>query len=170
MSMIHVIGDVILDRYINGSVERVSPEAPVPVVNMYSKENKLGGAGNVASILSDFKAPLKVWTSFASDSVGEIISNILLGREIDVHNFKKSEVSTCKTRILAGGQQIVRLDEERKSLPISEDELDLLASQIKPEDLVIISDYDKGLLPALGNFLHALKEKNVNSQSLAPIC
>ena len=161
--MIHVIGDVILDRYINGSVERVSPEAPVPVVNMYSKENKLGGAGNVASILSDFKAPLKVWTSFASDSVGEIISNILLGREIDVHNFKKSEVSTCKTRILAGGQQIVRLDEERKSLPISEDELDLLASQIKPEDLVIISDYDKGLLPALGNFLHALKEKNVET-------
>ena len=59
--MIHVIGDVILDRYINGSVERVSPEAPVPVVNMYSKENKLGGAGNVASILSDFKVPLKVF-------------------------------------------------------------------------------------------------------------
>ena len=78
MSMIHVIGDVILDRYINGSVERVSPEAPVPVVNMYSQENKLGGAGNVASMLSDFRAPLKVWTSFASDSVGEIISNIIL--------------------------------------------------------------------------------------------
>ena len=47
----------------------------------------------------------------------EIISNLLLSREIDVHNFKKSEVSTCKTRILAGGQQIVRLDEEKNSLP-----------------------------------------------------
>ena len=163
MSMIHVIGDVILDRYINGSVERVSPEAPVPVVNMYSQENKLGGAGNVASMLSDFRAPLKVWTSFASDSVGEIISNLLLSREIDVHNFKKSEVSTCKTRILAGGQQIVRLDEEKNSLPISKDELDLMVSQIKPEDRVIISDYDKGLLPALGHFLYALKKKNVET-------
>ena len=54
--MIHVIGDVILDRYINGTVDRISPEAPVPVVNMYSQENKLGGAGNVASMLSDFRA------------------------------------------------------------------------------------------------------------------
>ena len=52
MAMIHVIGDVILDRYINGTVDRISPEAPVPVVNMYSQENKLGGAGNVASMLS----------------------------------------------------------------------------------------------------------------------
>ena len=51
--MIHVIGDVILDRYINGTVDRISPEAPVPVVNMYSQENKLGGAGNVLSNLSN---------------------------------------------------------------------------------------------------------------------
>ena len=128
--MIHVIGDVILDRYINGSVERVSPEAPVPIVNKCSQENKLGGAGNVASILSDFDAPLRVWTSFASDSVGEIVSDLFLYRKIEVHNFQKSEVSTCKTRIIAGGQQIVRLDEEKKSSPVSEDELNLMVSQI----------------------------------------
>lgn len=161
--MIHVIGDVILDRYINGSVDRVSPEAPVPVVNKSSQENKLGGAGNVASILSDFKAPLKVWTSFAHDSVGEIVSDLLLHRKIDVHNFQKSEVSTCKTRILAGGQQIVRLDEEKKSSPISEDELNLMVSQINSGDRVIISDYNKGLLPALENFLYALRRKNVET-------
>ena len=161
--MIHVIGDVILDRYINGSVERVSPEAPVPVVNMYSQENKLGGAGNVASMLSDFRAPLKLWTSFASDSVGETISNLLLSKGIEVYNFKKSKISTCKTRILAGGQQIVRLDEEKKSLPISNDELDLMASQIKPKDCVVISDYDKGLMPLLGHFLNVLKKKNVET-------
>ena len=52
--MIHVIGDVILDRYINGTVDRISPEAPVPVVNMYSQENKLGGAGNVAKYVVRF--------------------------------------------------------------------------------------------------------------------
>ena len=105
--MIHVIGDVILDRYINGTVDRISPEAPVPVVNMYSQENKLGGAGNVASMLSDFRVPLKVWTSFASDNAGELVNNLLIDRKIDFHNFQKSEVSTCKTRILAGAQQIV---------------------------------------------------------------
>ena len=161
--MIHVIGDVILDRYINGTVDRISPEAPVPVVNMYSQENKLGGAGNVASMLSDFRAPLKVWTSFASDNAGDLVKNLFISRKIDFHNFQKSEVSTCKTRILAGGQQIVRFDEEKKSLPISEGELEFMESQIKSEDRVIISDYDKGLLPALGNFLYALKKKNVET-------
>ena len=78
-----------LDRYWSGSVTRRSPEAPVPVVNVYSQENKHGGAGNVASMLSDFRAPLKVWTSFASDNAGELVNNLLTGRKIDFDNFEK---------------------------------------------------------------------------------
>ncbi|MBL6769285.1 MAG: hypothetical protein ISQ20_07370 [Alphaproteobacteria bacterium] len=161
--MIHVIGDIILDCYINGGVDRVSPEAPVPIVNIRSQENRLGGAGNVASVLSDFKTKVKVWTSFASDDAGETIKRLLLNRQIEVHNFKTSEISTRKTRILAGGQQVVRLDEEKKSLPISNDALTSIASQINPRDQVIISDYDKGLLPFLGDFLYALKQKKVET-------
>ena len=111
--MIHVIGDIILDCYINGIVDRVSPEAPVPIVNIPSQENRLGGAGNVASVLSDFKTKVKIWTSFASDDAGETIQKLLLNRQIEVHNFKISKISTRKTRILAGGQQVVRLDEEK---------------------------------------------------------
>ena len=161
--MIHVIGDIILDCYIKGSVDRVSPEAPVPIVNIFSKENRLGGAGNVASMLSDFETAVKVWTSFSSDKAGETIEALLLKQQIEVHNFQTSELSTQKTRILAGGQQIVRLDEEIKSTPISDDTLSSIVSQINSEDQVIISDYDKGLLPALGNFLYALKQKNVET-------
>ena len=157
--MIHVIGDIILDCYINGIVDRVSPEAPVPIVNIRSQENRLGGAGNVASVLSDFKTKVKIWTSFASDDAGETIQKLLLNRQIEVHNFKTSKISTRKTRILAGGQQVVRLDEEKKSLAISNDALTSVVSQINPWDQVIISDYDKGLLPFLGDFLYALKQK-----------
>ncbi len=161
--MIHVIGDVILDCYISGSVDRVSPEAPVPIVKIHSQKNRLGGAGNVASVLSDFKTAVKVWTSFASDEAGEMLQALLLSQQIEVHNFQISETSTRKTRILAEGQQVVRLDEEKKSAPISEDALTSIISQINPKDQVIISDYDKGLLPLLGDFLYALKQKKVET-------
>ena len=67
-------------------------------------------------------------------NAGELVNNLLISRKIDFHNFQKSEVSTCKTRILAGGQQIVRFDEEKQSLPISESELEFMESQIKSED------------------------------------
>ena len=135
----------------------------MPIVNIRSQENRLGGAGNVASVLSDFKTKVKVWTSFASDDAGETIKRLLLNRQIDVHNFQTSEISTRKTRILAGGQQVVRIDEEKKSLPISNDALTSIVSQINPRDQVIISDYDKGLLPFLGDFLYALKQKKVET-------
>ena len=161
--MIHVIGDIILDCYINGSVDRVSPEAPVPIVNICAQENRLGGAGNVASVLSDFNAAVKVWTSFAPDEAGDMLQKLLSSRQIEVHNFQKSEMSTRKTRILAGGQQVLRLDEEKKSLPISDDALKFVASQINSKDQVIISDYDKGLLPFLGDFLYTLKQKQVET-------
>ena len=161
--MIHVIGDIILDCYINGTVDRVSPEAPVPVINIKSQENKLGGAGNVASVLSDFNSPVKVWTSFANDENGKILQDLLFRKKIEVHNFALSEVSTCKTRILASGQQVARLDKEINSTALGVEELALIIHEIKPGDSLIVSDYSKGLLPPLADFLYKLKQKNIET-------
>ena len=146
-----VIGDLMLDHYIFGTATRLSPEAPVPVVNV-KKENKIiGGAANVASNLIDLGATVSLAGITGDDRHGEEIKSILSTKNIDTKLIVKdhSRSTTVKTRVIAGNHQIVRIDQEEIHDITSDLEslfFNALQSAIESSDIVILSDYNKGLL------------------------
>lgn len=148
-----VIGDFILDEYLIGEVNRISPEAPVPVVWVRKEKITLGGAGNVVKNLSSLGVKSVVLGRAGKDekakSLLELLSNENTDRE---KNFllQSEEVPTIlKTRVIAGHQQVCRIDKEELK-PITKKEEDLLIQafleRIDSSDAVILSDYDKGTL------------------------
>ena len=147
---IFIIGDVILDEYVFGQVNRISPEAPVPVVHIKSKTNTLGGAGNVALNLVSLGCNVRLFGVGGNDESGRTISQILTNNKI-VTNLvtNDSKPTTRKTRIIGHGQQLLRLDEEEIG-QISYDESNLLfklfSQYAEDADIVILSDYNKGVL------------------------
>lgn len=154
---VFVIGDVLLDAYITGKVSRISPEAPVPVVLQDSERFVLGGAANVAANVAAFGAQVWLCGRVGTDSDAQRID--ALCREQGIHTewlVRSADVPTIrKTRVLAGYQQIVRIDQERcDGLAAEEFEYILCGLQRFLEDptcaAVLISDYAKGVItPAL---------------------
>jgi rfaE bifunctional protein kinase chain/domain len=148
-----VIGDVMLDTYCWGRVDRISPEAPVPVVEVSRREHRLGGAGNVALNLSRLGARVSVLSVIGADAEGQILRGLFRDLSIDDSHLLSSEdrVTTQKTRIIARNQQMMRLDSEMSS-DLSgdwEDRLfDAVAAFLDGESprLLIFEDYDKGVL------------------------
>lgn len=146
-----VIGDLMLDHYIFGSATRLSPEAPVPIVNV-KKENKIvGGAANVASNLIDLGATVSLAGITGNDNFGEEIKSILQTKNIDTHLILKDEsrTTTVKTRVIAGNHQIVRIDQEDThdiSASLEDMFFEALSPSIASSDIIILSDYNKGLL------------------------
>ena len=144
-----VIGDVMLDQYFWGNVDRISPEAPVPVVKVTQKTMSLGGAGNVAMNLKGLNCGHKLIGLRGMDENGEHLTAILEKEAID-HSLDtiQTHPTTTKTRILGQGQQLIRLDEER-NLGIDQQTVDtlltLLDGHLKKSAGVIISDYGKGI-------------------------
>lgn len=147
---VFIIGDVILDEYFFGEVNRISPEAPVPIVNIKSKINTLGGAGNVALNIVSLGCNVRLFGTKGNDETGRIVSQILTNNHI-VDNLvvDQSKPTTRKTRIIGHGQQLLRLDEEEIS-KISSDQSDFLfdvfRKSVEFADIVILSDYNKGVL------------------------
>ena len=145
-----VIGDLMLDEYIWGNVDRISPEAPVPVIDVVKEEKRLGGAGNVSTNLSALGARVSVASVIGSDVSGTKVLEML---ENDGINNSIIEIDTkrktsTKTRIMAHSQQIARVDREDRH-PISEDKALSLIHRIedmKIPDVIVISDYNKGVV------------------------
>lgn len=150
---IAVIGDVMLDRYLHGNVERISPEAPVPVVLVEKKEDRPGGAANVALNLKSLGVTPVLFSVIGKDEAGKKLIGILKDSGIDSSNIiqSKSRVTTSKTRVLSKNHQMIRFDEEVQN-DISENEGDdlysIIALQIQKQKInaVIIEDYNKGVL------------------------
>jgi len=148
-----VIGDLILDEYLIGSVERISPEAPVPVVWVRSEKQTLGGSGNVVQNLSSIGVRGIVFGRIGEDKAGENLESILLSNSVakeDLALLKSKKIPTIlKTRIIASHQQVCRVDRE-EIVPLTNDEekqiLERLKEKIKEASAVILSDYDKGYL------------------------
>src|SRR6266849_692754 len=146
-----VIGDLMLDRYLWGMVEKVSPEAPVPVVRLDHKSHTAGGAANVAANLSSLGCRVSVIGVIGADEDGRQLVELLQSSHIDTSTiFSTSDRPTiCKTRILGGRQQMLRLDVEKSGeLSI---ELDMLIlsgfeAQVSGCAAIILSDYGKGVL------------------------
>ncbi len=147
-----VIGDVMLDKFVDGSVSRISPEAPVPVLDKATETLMGGGAANVACNLAALGCEVRLMAISGDDTAGRTLSGLLGSNlAIDYHQIiDKDRPTTTKTRYRANGQQVLRVDEEI-SEPITEELQDHILSeftaQLKTSDIVILSDYAKGCIP-----------------------
>lgn len=145
------IGDIMLDEYIWGTVDRISPEAPVPVVDVRDETFRLGGAGNVVRNIRSLGAGVELFSVIGGDRQGETICGLLADEGVDAGSLvvDKKRRTIVKTRIIANTQQVVRIDKEDRD-HISEGDKDRLFSLVKKKmakaDAVILSDYGKGLL------------------------
>lgn len=146
-----VVGDVMLDSYFLGEISRISPEAPVPVFKKKSERCVLGGAANVAANLVAANQDVSIMSIIGNDDIGEKLVDLLDAKGINSNLlFKVDRCTTLKTRFLAGNnQQVIRLDVEDTS-PISkeicQELLLLLSKSIAKYDMIVVSDYLKGLL------------------------
>lgn len=148
-----IIGDVMVDSYIWGNVERISPEAPVPVVSITHTENRLGGAANVAKNIAALKLQPVLCSVIGDDDAGKVLQRILnengISSEFCIENEKRK--TTIKTRIISGNHQILRVDNEQTNTisPEIENKLRDTILQIffsKEIAAIIIEDYDKGVI------------------------
>ncbi len=148
-----VIGDVMLDTYWWGTVDRISPEGPVPVVAVTKKEHRIGGAGNVALNVQALGAKVALITLLGKDEEGQKLNSLLKENNIDTAYvlFSDKRVTTNKIRIIGRNQQMMRLDAEHvHDLERKEEEnlikkIEEYVSEINP-DVLILQDYNKGIL------------------------
>ena len=148
-----IIGDVMLDRYLTGSVSRISPEAPVPVVLHHATEDRLGGAANVALNVRALGAVPLLCSVVGQDGDGALLQKILPENDMTVEGILPlpNRRTTVKTRILGNHQQMLRIDTE-DTHDLSEEESRLFLNQIvrmldsRPVRVIILQDYNKGVL------------------------
>ncbi len=144
-----VIGDIILDRYIWGKVNRISPEAPVPIVEVTNDTFLLGGAANVANNIVSLGGMVTVAGVIGRDRAADVVRDLLKERNIDSALFDDSRPTTIKTRVIAHNQQVVRFDKEDKATVsgrVLKGITDYLRSSLREFDAVILSDYKKGVI------------------------
>ena len=146
-----VIGDVMIDAYLFGNVERISPEAPVPIVAVNKKENRLGGAANVALNLVALGAKPILCSVIGNDLEGNDLLNLLHENNIDASGIVKSNdrITTTKTRVISQNHQMIRIDNE-DAANLNHAQTSLLIDKIKDllpkAKIVIFEDYDKGVI------------------------
>lgn len=145
------VGDVMLDRFVYGSVERISPEAPIPVVH-YGHENiMLGGAGNVVRNIVSLGAQCAFVSVIGSDDTGRTVAG-LTGKQERIEPYlltDRKRITTEKTRYVAGSQQLFRCDRETAepiSAALAEQITEICEQEISKHNVIILSDYGKGLL------------------------
>ncbi len=165
-----VIGDVMLDTYWWGKVERISPEAPVPIVSLDKKEKRIGGAGNVALNTVSLGAPTTVFSVMGNDDDAMVLNNLMQQSGIDTAGLLRSKdrITSNKTRIIGRNQQMMRLDAEITTDLSDQDAAGLLhaftsyVQQTKP-DVVIFEDYNKGVLTekVIHRIVQICRENNV---------
>ncbi len=144
-----VVGDLICDKYVFGKVERISPEAPVPVVRVERETYFLGGASNVALNLKSLGCKTFLFGVVGNDSCGKRLLNMIKNKGLNIENILKLEdrPTTLKTRVIAQSQQIVRFDRE-KILQIDKKHAYEIVKGVKNSGVnaVIVSDYGKGVV------------------------
>ena len=143
-----VLGDIMIDRYISGSIKRISPEAPVPVLTVEDRTAMPGGAGNVAVNLAGLNAEVSLIGFTGADESENQLNSLLTAKNIILKTIHWAKGTVSKTRIVAGRQQLVRIDDESLTAP-SQEEYAALEKLIESHDFeglhgAIISDYNKG--------------------------
>ncbi len=165
-----IVGDVMIDAYCFGSVDRISPEAPVPILNVKEKDYRLGGASNVAQNIKALGAKPIMCSVVGNDDEANLLCRLLTEKNdiSDKYIVKSDRVTTVKTRMISGGQQLLRLDSE-DTTPLSEALTKKFISVVKEAidtekpDAIIFEDYDKGVITPL--FIDEIsfyaKQKNI---------
>jgi D-beta-D-heptose 7-phosphate kinase/D-beta-D-heptose 1-phosphate adenosyltransferase len=157
-----VVGDVMLDRFVRGTVRRISPEAPVPVIDVNEVSQHPGGAANVARNIAEFSPHVEILGRVGCDAAADSLASLLKQQGIGTSYVIRSStaVTSTKTRVVAQHQQVVRYDEEVANPLSSEEEaaaLERLEGAPDSFDCVIVEDYAKGMLtPNLVNRLREL--------------
>ena len=164
-----VIGDVMLDAYVMGKVNRISPEAPVPIVSLENEDARIGGAGNVALNLLALGAKPIICGVIGEDFSGDKLLNLFEKNGISTDGLVKSMVrkTTVKTRVISNKQQLLRIDSE-STFPLLESEKIKLNNTIQNiinqgVDGIIFEDYNKGVLTdsVIQNTIKIAKEKDI---------
>lgn len=162
-----VVGDLMLDRYWWGTVSRISPEAPVPIVRLKNSTFAAGGAANVAANVAGLGAEAFLVGLVGTDEEAKQFSEVLLQANVsaDYLIFSENRPTTVKTRIIAHSQQVLRIDQEENN-ELSEQEsvnyLQIISELINKTDIIILSDYAKGFLTEiiLSSLITLAKEKD----------
>jgi len=163
-----VIGDLMVDRYLWGSVNRISPEAPVPVVDVHKSENRPGGAANVALNLSALGPQVQLAGAIGKDEEGAALLFMLQqkGFGTDAILTLENRPTTTKTRVIGNRQQMIRVDREDRALLDSTANAQLqdkILQALEAIDIVIFEDYDKGVLETglIQAVIAACNERNI---------
>lgn len=165
-----IVGDVMLDTYWWGNVERISPEGPVPVVAVTKREQRIGGAGNVALNVSCLGAEVTLLTVLGKDEEGEKLKSLLEKNNIDAGLILSSRqrITSNKIRIIGRNQQMMRLDAEVTNDLEMTDEESLITAiekyiETKKPDVIILQDYNKGVLtlPLIKRVIELCRTKNI---------
>ena len=158
-----VVGDVMLDRYWFGEVERISPEAPVPVVHVAKREDRLGGAANVARNVAALGAQVTLVGLVGQDEAATRVKTLLTEAGVQAHLVMDAHhPTTLKMRVLGRQQQLLRIDFEEKPTPALLDSLaDRVAPLLAQHDLVVFSDYAKGALAQVEKLIAMAREKGL---------
>ncbi|NLY63655.1 MAG: D-glycero-beta-D-manno-heptose-7-phosphate kinase [Alcaligenaceae bacterium] len=158
-----VIGDLMLDRYWFGEVERISPEAPVPVVRVARREDRLGGAANVARNIIALGAKASLLGIVGADEAGEQIQYLTDEAGIDPYLVRDHSLhTTLKMRVLGRQQQLLRIDFEYPPQPTALQQLDEKAKTLIAEhDVLVLSDYAKGTLTHIEAMIAYAKERKI---------
>ena len=165
-----VIGDVMLDTYWWGKVERISPEAPVPVVAVSKKEQRIGGAGNVALNLHSLGAAVSVISVLGKDDDGEQLTKLFAENNINTKYlvYSQQRITTNKIRIISRNQHMMRLDAELINDITAADEEKLLTAfenfiAAENPDVVVLEDYNKGVLTenVIAKIISLCKKNNI---------
>ncbi len=154
-----VAGDLMLDRYWEGNTQRISPEAPVPVVLIKGFEERPGGAGNVARSITALGGGCALAALLGDDENANRLESLLQQDKVSLHCIKDSSARTVsKLRVLSRHQQLIRLDFEGEFSKQSVDQLtSVISSEVERHDVLVLSDYNKG---ALENILEIIKKAN----------
>jgi rfaE bifunctional protein kinase chain/domain len=154
-----IVGDVMLDRYWFGEVNRISPEAPVPVVRVERKEERLGGAANVARNTASLGARTALLGVTGDDEPARVVESMLGEMGIASHLNRDASISTIvKLRVIGRQQQLVRIDfEEAPTDTVLRDKLTQFNSLVADHDVIVFSDYAKGSLVNVAEMIGAAR-------------
>ena len=163
-STAHVVvaGDVMLDRYLFGFTDRISPEAPVPVVHVQETDDRAGGAANVAVNLASLGVTTRLVGVVGKDDAADSLQAILKNRGIQCNFHRVDDRPTItKTRVQSRGQQLIRLDRENTAAMPGDAVVSVLRKSIKGAGAVVLSDYGKGALSSVTTMIDVCRDAKI---------
>jgi len=158
-----VVGDIMLDRYWQGTTDRISPEAPVPVVKINDQSMRVGGAGNVAVNITSLGGKVFLIGMVGEDEAAKDLSKLLLDCDVADHSVSDSSISTTiKLRVLAQHQQLIRLDFEADVSHVNQKKIDTtFCKLLKKVNVLVLSDYGKGVVNDTSKFIKKAGDEGV---------